>query len=174
MRLPRRPAGITLVSSLSLFDVPAMQANQEPDWDIPLTLTLTPAMLIHSLFAQAQQVHTGEESCISPEFVINELAAVDERNGNHVRLVEQEYIEDDGDDGLWHDWAVELRIGTVLVTAHWQQPMNASPLEWEWCARQAELAFGRACVLFGKQVRPSLVVLDEFPGRPTESSTRRH
>lgn len=151
-----------------------MQADQDPDWDIPLTFTLTPAMLIHGLFAQAQQVHTGSESCIAPELVLNELTAADERTGNLVRLVEQEYAEDEGDDTVWHDWAVELRIGTVWVTAHWQQPVSASPLEWEWSARQAESAFSRACVLFGKQVRPGLVVLDDFPGAAPDASLRRH
>jgi len=150
-----------------------MQTDQEPDWDLPLSLDLTPAMLIHSLFAQAQQVHTGSESCISQELVVNELLALDERNGNHVRLVEQEYVEDDAD-SLWHDWAVEIRIGEVWVTAHWQQPVNASPLDWEWCAKQAEQVFSRACVLVGKQVRPGLVVLDDAPGPPPEPSLRRH
>ena len=168
-------AGWYYTSGPSLHsDVPTMQDHQDPDWDVPLTLTLTPAMLIHSLFAQAQQVHTGDESCISAEFVVHELIAVDERNGNRARLVEQEYVEEEGDDTLWHDWAVELRIGAVLITAHWQQPMHASPMEWEWCARQAEQAFSRACVLFGKQVRPGLVVLDEFPSPSPESSVRRH
>lgn len=140
--------------------------EQDPDWDIPLSLTLTPAMLIHSLFAMAQQVHSGRESCIGQEFVVNELLALDERNGNHVRLVEQEYVEDGGDDTLWHDWAVEIRIGDVWVTAHWQQPVNVSPLEWEWSGQQAENAFRQACVLIGKQVRPGLVVIDE-PGSGT-------
>lgn len=151
-----------------------MQGDQEPDWDTPLNLTLTPAMLIHSLFAQAQQVHTGTESCVAQELVLNELMAVDERNGNHARMVEQEYVEDDDDQTLWHDWAVEIRIGRTWVTAHWQQPVSASPLEWEWCARQAEQAFSNACVLIGKQVRPGLVVLDEYPGPASPSPARRH
>lgn len=150
-----------------------MQADQEPDWDVPLNISLTPAMLIHSLFPQAQQVHTGTESCVAQELVLNELMAVDDRTGNHARLVEQEYV-DDGDDTLWHDWAVEIRIGGVWVTAHWQQPMSASPMEWEWCARQAERAFSNACVLFGKQVRPGLVVLDEYPGAAAPSPSRCH
>jgi hypothetical protein len=152
-----------------------MQDDQDPDWDMPLSLSLTPAMLIHSLFAQAQQVHTGNESCVNPDLVVNELLAVDERNGNHARLVEQEYVEDDdAEDIVWHDWAVEIRIDQVWIVAHWQQPLTASPLEWEWCARQAERAFSRACVLFGKQVRPGLVVLDQYPGQLPEPSSRRH
>jgi hypothetical protein len=152
-----------------------MQADQDPDWDMPLSLSLTPAMLIHSLFAQAQQVHTGNETCVNPDLVVNELLAVDERNGNHARLVEQEYVEDEDEEGVvWHDWAVEIHIGQVWIVGHWQQPVTASPLEWEWCARQAEQAFSRACVLFGKQVRPGLVVLDQYPGQLPEPSARRH
>jgi hypothetical protein len=151
-----------------------MQATEEPDWDTPCSVTLTPAMLIHSLFALAQQVHTGSESCVTPELVVNELMALDERNGNHVRLVEQEYTEDDGGDTLWHDWLVELRLGMVWISAHWQQPLNGSPLEWEWCAQQAEQAFSRACLLVGKQVRPGLSIIDQPPGPLPEPSVRRH
>lgn len=151
-----------------------MHTDQDPDWDTPLTLTLTPAMLIHSLFPLAQQVHTGVESCINPELVVNELLAMDERSGNHARLVEQEFVEEGAGDTVWHDWAVEIRIGKVWITGHWQQPVTNSPLEWEWCAKQAERAFSRACVLFGKQVRPGLVVLEEQGGVPPSTSLRRH
>ncbi len=150
-----------------------MQDDQEPDWDSPLSLSLTPAMLIHSLFMQAQQVHTGEQSCVSDELVVNQVLAVDERNGNRVRLVEQEYAEDDGDDTVWHDWAVEILIGAIWVTGHWHQPVTASPVDWEWCDKQAQAAFSRACVLVGKQVRPGLVVVDELPA-PSPTSPRRH
>lgn len=151
-----------------------MHTDQDPDWDSPLNLTLTPSMLIHSLFFMAQQVHTGEESCVTPDFVVNELLALDERTGNHARLVEQEYVEEGTDDTVVHDWAVEIRIDKVWITAHWQQPVTVSPLEWEWCARQAEQAFSRACVLFGKQVRSGLVVLDEQAVAPPEPELRRH
>jgi hypothetical protein len=153
--------------------LPVMHTDQDPDWDSPLTLTLTPAMLIHSLFPMAQQVHTGNESCINPELVVNELLALDERTGNRARLVEQEYLEEGGDTAI-HDWAVEIRIGKVWITAHWQQPVTVSPLEWEWCAKQAEQAFRRACVLFGKQVRRGLVVLEEPAAVPPEPPQRRH
>jgi hypothetical protein len=151
-----------------------MHNDQEPDWDSPLHLTLTPAMLIHSLFAVAQQVHTGGESCINPELVVNELQAVDERTGNHVRLVEQEYVEDDGDETVWHDWAVEIRIGDMWITGHWRQPVTVSPVEWEWCGQQAEQAFKLACVLVGKQVRPGLVVLEESGTPPPSPPMQRH
>lgn len=151
-----------------------MHDDQDPDWDAPLNLSLTPAMLIHSLFTQAQQVHTGLESCVSEDLVISQLLAVDERNGNWVRLVEQEYLEDDGEDSLWHDWTVEVLVGKTWITAHWQQPMNVSPVDWEWCARQAEQAFSRACVLVGKQVRPGVVVIDDLAGGPPEPQSRRH
>jgi hypothetical protein len=151
-----------------------MQENQDPDWDVPLSLSLTPAMLIHSLFAQAQQVHTGSESCVTPALVVTELVAMDDRNGNHVRLVEQEYTDDEGGDTVWHDWLVEIRLGSVWIAAHWQQPVNGSPVDWEWCAQQAEQAFARASVLVGKQVRPGLAVLDQPPGPLPEPSTRRH
>lgn len=151
-----------------------MQDTQDPDWDMPLGLSLTPAMLIHSLFGQAQQVHTGHESCVNQALVVHELVALDERNGNHVRLVEQEYTEDEGGDTVWHDWLVEVRIGAVWLAAHWQQPVSGSAVEWEWCAQQAEQAFTRACVLVGKQVRPGLVVLEQPPGPAPEPSVRRH
>lgn len=151
-----------------------MHEAQDPDWEKTLTITLTPNMLIHSLFAMAQQVHTGTESCVNPQLVVNELLAIDERTGNHARLVEQEYVDEEGDDSVWHDWTVELRIGDFWVTAHWQQPVTASPLEWEWCAQQAEQAFRQASVLFGKQVRPGLVVVDEAPLAPPTAPLQRH
>lgn len=150
-----------------------MQDSQEPDWDTPLTLTLTPAMLIHSLFAQAQQVHTGNESCVSEELVVSQLLALDERTANHVRLVEQEYVDDEGeDDMVWHDWAVEVRVGDVWTVGHWQQPVNGSPVDWEWCVKQAQDAFSRACVLIGKQVRPGLAVVAD-PDAPAPAAPSR-
>lgn len=146
--------------------------DTDPDWDLPLSLTLTPAMLVHGLLGQAHAVHTGIESCVDPEAVLNELRVDDRRGDNYVRLVEQEYAEDD--ESIWHDWTLEMRIADVLVVGHWQQPLNTSPLEWEWCAQQAEQAFSRACVLFGKQVRSGLVIIDEPPLPSPEPSIRRH
>ncbi len=130
------------------------EASAEPDWDTPLTFTLTPALLIHSLFASANTVHTGWTSCIDNELILNDLVSMDDNSGNYCRIVEQEYLEDGGDDEtVWHDWAVELRLGTVLITGHWQIQTTTSPMDWEWCAKQAEDAFGKACVLLGRRMR---------------------
>jgi lysozyme family protein len=129
------------------------ETSAEPDWDTPLSLTLTPALLIHALFATANTVHTGWSSCVDNELVLNDLVSMDDNSGNYCRIVEQEYLEEDGDETVWHDWAVELRLGTVLITGHWQIQTTTSPMDWEWCAKQAEDAFEKACVLLGRRVR---------------------
>jgi hypothetical protein len=40
------------------------QDRNEPDWESPLHLKLTPALLIHALMGTASAVHTGWSSCI--------------------------------------------------------------------------------------------------------------
>jgi hypothetical protein len=90
--------------------------------------------------------------------------SMDERTGNYCRLVEQEYVEDEKEETVWHDWAVEVSLDKVLVTGHWQTQVNNSPMEWDWCARESEKAFSHACTLFGKRVRHGLGVEEPVPG----------
>ena len=113
------------------------QEVTEPDWESPLTLKLTPALLMHSLMATATAVHTGYASCVDDKLVVNDLVSLDGTVGNYVRLVEQDFYEDEDPDTVWHDWTLEISIGKILTTAHWQIPTNAYPMEWEWTAREA-------------------------------------
>ncbi len=144
----------------------------EPDWATPLRLTITPALLIHALFGTSNSVHTGWESCIDDTLVLGDLMAMDESTGNYCRMVEQEYTEEEDEEAVWHDWTVELRIGTVTITGHWQIQTVTPPMDWEWCAREAEKAFEKACVLLGKRIRRGIGVDElsygpEAPNGPT-------
>ena len=150
------------------------QDATEPDWDSPLTLRLTPALLIHSLMTTASAVHTGYASCVEDKLVVNNLLTMDDTVGNYVRLVEQEFYEDEDPETVWHDWTLEISVGKVLTTGHWQIPVNAPPMEWEWNAKEAEKAFARACVLLGRRVRGGLVVEDPVPMEQPPTRTRRH
>ena len=71
----------------------------DPDWETPLLLQVAPAALINTLMASATAVHTGWSSCVQDELVVGELNAVDD-NGNHVRLIEQEFVEDEDPDSV--------------------------------------------------------------------------
>ena len=139
------------------------QQGDEPDWDSPLQFTLTPGLLIHALMATATAVHTGWESCIEEGLVVSDVVAMDDGAGTSIRLAEQEFYEDNNPDNVWHDWALEVRNGKVLTTAHWQILTTATPAEWAWHGREAEKAFERACVLLGKRVRRGLVVEEPMP-----------
>ncbi len=144
----------------------------DPDLDTPLSLSLTPSMMIHALMGSATAVHTGWSSCVDDTLVLSNLIAMDDRAGNYVRLVEQEFVEDEQPDMVWHDWTLELRVGTVLVTGHWQFPVPAHPSEWEWNAREARRAFELACVLIGRRVRRTLSVEDPTPTEPVPRTSR--
>jgi hypothetical protein len=134
----------------------------EPDWESPLHLTLTPSLLIHALMSTASAVHTGWASCIDDKLVVADVLSMDNA-GSYVRLVEQEFYEDEDPETVWHDWTVEIRLGNVLTTGHWQILTTASPAEWEWHGQEAEKAFERACMLVGKRVRRGLVVEEPMP-----------
>ncbi len=151
---------------------PELDQNSEPDWDTPLTLTLTPALLIHALMSTASAVHTGWASCIDDSLILSEQTAMDEPSGNYVRLVEQEFADEEQGGMVWHDWTLEIRIGSVLITGHWQFPTTAPPAEWDWHLREAERAFERACVLIGRRVRRVLAV--EEPVSTETPPVRRH
>jgi lysozyme family protein len=148
------------------------ETSAEPDWDTPLTLTLTPGLLIHALFGTANTVHTGWESCVDNELALNDLVSMDDSSGNYCRIVEQEYMEEGDSDVVWHDWAVELRLGSVIVTGHWQIQTTTSPMDWEWCARQAEDAFEKACVLLGRRVRRGVGVEEPDVDNPAARQQR--
>ena len=135
----------------------------EPDWDTPLSLTLTPALIIHALMGTASTVHTGWSSCVDDSLVLSDLVSMEDRAGNYIRLAEQEFVEDDQPGTVWHDWTLEVRIGPVLTTGHWQFPATAHPSEWEWNAREAARAFERACLLVGRRVRRTMAVEDPAP-----------
>jgi hypothetical protein len=140
------------------------EADLEPDWETTLTVTLTPAAIAHALFGSAPQAHTGWETCVDPELVVAELSAVDERNGNHCRLVQQEY-EEDGNDATFHDWAVELKLGDIIIVGHWRTAVGGSGAEWDWCVNEAERAFAHGCLLIGKRVLRGMVI-DDMPSQP--------
>jgi hypothetical protein len=146
--------------------------DNTPDWDQPVTLSIVPSDLINALFVTANSVHTGWSSCVEKALVVNDTAAMDERTGNYVRLAEQELTDEENSDVTWHDWTVEILLGDVMVTGHWQIQLTAAPLDWEWCAREAESAFEKAALLVGKRVRRTLTV-DTGP-EPAQPATRHH
>ena len=150
------------------------QDSTEPDWDSPLSFALTPALLIHSLMATASAVHTGWSSCIDDKLVASNLVSMDDSAGNYVRLAEQEFFEDEDPETVWHDWTLEIRVGPVLTTGHWQVQVTAPPIDWEWNAREAENAFERACVLIGRRVRRGLTVDEPMPPEQLPPRSSRH
>jgi hypothetical protein len=135
----------------------------DPDWDMPLTIKLTPELIVHALMQNAAAVHTGWESCIDDDLALSQLVAMDDAGSNAVRLVEQEFMDEQEEDLVWHDWALEVRIGKVITTGHFSLRVNSPPLDWEWHAREAENAFDRACVLIGRRVRRGLVIEEPMP-----------
>lgn len=140
----------------------SLESDNQVSWEIPLTLTVTPNELIHSLFGTASDVHAHMDSCVSSENILAEVTIADDKAGNYCRLLEQEFpLEDEGKTGEWHDWTVELHIGEVYITGHWQIPIAASPMEWEWCEREASTAFTKGSVLFGRRVRPGGLIIEE-------------
>ncbi|EGV32194.1 hypothetical protein ThidrDRAFT_1430 [Thiorhodococcus drewsii AZ1] len=146
--------------------------TSEPDWDTPLSLTITPALLIHALMGTASAVHTGWSSCVDDTLMLSNLVSMDDANGTYVRLVEQEFVEENQPETLWHDWTLEIRIGAILTTGHWQFQSTAHPSEWEWNAREATRAFERACVLIGRRVRPTVAVEEPVPMDPIPRASR--
>ena len=150
----------------------AEDSSFEPDWDIPLTVTVTAASVIDTVFATAFSVHTGTESCINVELAVVDIVAPDDNGGNFSRYVEQEYAEDSDPEAMWHDWTVELKIDTTFVVGHWWTRASGSPADWEWCAKEAEQAFRQAALFVGKRVRKGLVV--EHTSWSSERSPRVH
>lgn len=148
------------------------QDASQPDWDTPLTLRLNPAQLIHALMTTASAVHTGYASCVDDSLILNNLVSMDEATGNYVRLLEQEFYEDEDPETVWRDWTLEIFVNKVLITGHWQIPANASPMEWQWNAREAERAFDRACVLLGRRIHRQLVVDELLPAELPPRASR--
>jgi hypothetical protein len=148
------------------------QSAEEPDWETQLSLSTTPSLLIHALMGTASAVHTGWSSCVDDSLVLSNLVAMDDSAGNYVRLVEQEFVEDGKPETVWHDWTLELRIGSVLTTGHWQFEVSAHPSDWDWNAQEARRAFERACVLIGRRVRPTLAVEDPVPSELVPRTSR--
>lgn len=137
-----------------------------------MSLTITPGLLIHALMSTASAVHTGWSSCIDDTLVLSNQIAMDDQAGHYVRLVEQEFVEDDQPGTVWHDWTLEIRIGSVLTTGHWQFPATSHPSEWDWNTREAERAFERACLLIGRRTRRGILV--EEPVLEDIPRARRH
>jgi hypothetical protein len=140
--------------------------DETPDWDQPISLSLTPGDLINALFPTANSVHTGWASCLDSSLITADLSAMDERTGNYVRLAEQEFADEESADVVWHDWSVEIRLADVLITGHWQIQVTAPPLDWEWCARESEAAFEKAAVLAGRRLKRTLSVDEGLDAAP--------
>lgn len=145
--------------------------EEGPGWETPLVLNLTPDALMNTLFVTAESVHTGWRSCVEQRLVVADNTVMDEHSGNHCRLAEQEYADDEQPEAYWHDWTLELRVGEVYVIAHWRARAPGSPADWAWCANEAESAFLQACTLIGRRVRRGILV-DEPSNQPRASRTR--
>ena len=137
----------------------------DPDWDSPLTLNVTPAGLAGALFSSADEVHTAWQSCVDQNLIVAESVAHDAHTANYCRLVEQEY-EEEGSEGIWHDWCVELRIGEVFVSGHWRLPTDAHGSDWTWSNEEAQRAFTAGCVLFGRRVGRTVYVEEPLESGP--------
>lgn len=145
----------------------------DPDWDTELHLSLTPSMIIDTMFYTADTVHTGHESCIDPSLVLVDIVATDERSDtNYCRFVEQRYTDENENDGTWQDWAVELSLAGTFITAHWRIQVPGSPADWEWGVKEAEKAFKAAAILIGRRVRSAIAV--EEPTYPPPPTRTRH
>ncbi len=150
--------------SMTINLTPDFKLGADPDWDSPLNFTLTPELIAHALMETASAVHTGWASCIDEEAILSQRTAMDETGEKSIRLIEQEFVDEQDNTAAWHDWALEVRVGSVFILAHWQTRLDAPTVEWEWSASAAERAFERACVLLGRRVRRGLIV--EEPVRP--------
>jgi hypothetical protein len=149
-----------------------LAASPDPDLDSPLTLTLTPELIVHAVMESASAVHTGWESCVDDEALLAQVQAMDDTGDKAVRLVEQEFADEQDNDAVWHDWTVEVRIGRIYILGHWQLRTNAPPLDWEWNQRAAERAFERACVLLGRRTRRGLMIDEPIPRELPPRSSR--
>lgn len=146
--------------------------SADPDWDSPLNLTLTPELLVHALMDSASAVHTGWESCVDDEAILSQIVATDDTGDAAVRLLEQEFADDEEGTAAWHDWTLEVRFGRVFTVGHWQVRSNAAALEWDWSLQAAERAFERACVLLGRRVRRGPVIEEPMPRELPPRSSR--
>ena len=147
-------------------------SSADPDWETPVTFTLTPEDIVHTVFWTAHSVHTGWESCIDASLTVRDTTAVDDDSGSHCRLAELEYVEDDeergdGNEVTWHDWTVEIKVQDLYVSAHWRATDASAASDWDWCAAEAEQAFANACMLLGKRVRRQWVIEDSPRARRT-------
>lgn len=148
--------------------------EEQPDWNLPLSFTITPESVMVTVFASAEEVHTGWDTCVNPALILSETTAVDSSTSNHCRLVEQEYTYDDQPDVTWHDWTVELRVGEVYLLGHWRVQVNEAPAMWSWSSTEAENAFMTACTLIGQRVRRGLVVENSSASPPVPPRSRHH
>ena len=149
------------------------ETTAQPDWETPLSTTISAGSLIETLFSTASDTHTGWSSCIEDEFVISNLTVTGQDKSDYCRLIEQEYIEEDQNDLIWHDWTVEIHLGDIYIAGHWQIPSATVPIEWEWCEKEATFAFEKACVLFGRKVRRALAI-EETLSSTRPPNTRQH
>jgi hypothetical protein len=147
-------------------------ANEDPSWEAPLTVTVTPSGLLNTIFATAQSVHTAWRTCVDDSLVIAETTVVSEFSSNHCRFLEMEYADEEASEETWHDWTVEMRLADIYLLAHWRARVNGSPADWDWCAREAENAFVQAAALFGRRVRRGLAV--EQPAESPRTPSTRH
>lgn len=145
--------------------------TEDPSWDEPLTLSLTPAAILNTVFSSADNVHTAWQSCVEDHLIVAQTTAVAQMNANHCRLAEQEYADEEVPEETWHDWTVELQINDVYLMAHWRARVGVAQADWEWCTNEAEKAFTLGAALLGRRVRRGIMV-EEAAEAPRMPRTR--
>jgi hypothetical protein len=146
--------------------------SQEPSWDEPVSIALTPGSIFKALMHSADSVHTGWQSCIEDSLIHSSTTMIDDATGNHCRLAELEYSDQENNNDTWHDWTVELKLKDIYLSGHWRERVGGSPADWDWCHRQAEEAYMHACTLIGKRVRRGFV--SDSPIDTMRASRTRH
>ena len=82
------------------------EEQEQPDWSVPLTFSITPETIMSTVFATAEEVHCGWDTCVNPALILSETTAVDALTSNHCRLVEQEI----GVENAGHHWTLLFEI----------------------------------------------------------------
>ena len=58
-----------------------VETISDPDHDSVVTVTTTPSAIMDAVFATADQVHTGWDSCVDPALVVSDMTVAEHAGG---------------------------------------------------------------------------------------------
>lgn len=125
------------------------QIPQEPSFDEPLSIGLTPSEITNAFVVNFESSCTSFSSMINANDVVLDHKSTNERTGNTCQITAFEF--EDALETLTRAYHVEIKVGNAFIIVIWQDN-TGSRAELDYIKKSAHQTYINLCMLIGINV----------------------